>query len=79
MIGSDSVDRRKYGRLLAKVQPRPTATEEENDQMLVEVNRLMSKGEDKLTPEEHVLLELLATLIERFEEEHYPIPEAPWS
>lgn len=44
MIGSDSVDRRKYGRLLAKVQPRPTATEEENDQMLVEVNRLNVKG-----------------------------------
>jgi HTH-type transcriptional regulator/antitoxin HigA len=77
MIGSDSVDRRKYGRLLAEVQPRPTATEEENDQMLVEVNRLMSKGEDKLSPEEHVLLELLTTLIERFEDEHYPIAKAP--
>jgi HTH-type transcriptional regulator/antitoxin HigA len=70
-------DRRKYGSLLGKTQPRPVATEEENEQMLAEVNRLMSKGENKLTPEEHVLLELLTTLIERFEEEHYPIAEAP--
>ena len=45
--------------------------------MLAEVSRLMSKGENKLTPEEHVLLELLTTLIERFEDEHYPIAEAP--
>ena len=39
----------------------------------------MSKGEDNLTPEEDALLELMATLIERFEENHYPIPEAPGS
>ena len=76
MIAVPNLDRRKYGRLLAKVQPRPIATDEENNRMLEEVNRLMSKGEDNLTPEEHVLLELLTTLIERFEEEHYPIAEA---
>lgn len=27
------------------------------------------------TPEEEILLELLVTLIEKFEETHYPIPE----
>jgi hypothetical protein len=31
--------------------------------MLAEVNQLMSKGEQQLTPKEHTLLELLATLI----------------
>ncbi|MGH9768978.1 MAG: hypothetical protein ACREAB_16230 [Blastocatellia bacterium] len=37
----------------------------------------MSKGEDSLTPEETALLELLVQLIERFEEQAYPIPDAP--
>ncbi|HEX5080585.1 MAG TPA: hypothetical protein VFY40_00970 [Blastocatellia bacterium] len=30
-----------------------------------------------LSPEESRLLELLSTLIEVYEDEHYPIPEAP--
>jgi HTH-type transcriptional regulator/antitoxin HigA len=37
----------------------------------------MSKPEDKLTPEEDALLELLTQLVERYEERHYPIPDAP--
>jgi hypothetical protein len=44
---------------------------------LAVVDRLMSKGEDNLTPEETTLLELLVQLIERFEEKAYPIPESP--
>ena len=72
-----NVDPQKYGRLLAKTLPRAIRTEKENQRMLAEVDKLMSKGEENLTPEEHELLELLFTLIESFEEEHYPIPEAP--
>ena len=41
--------------------------------MLSVVNRLMAKGEGNLAPEEEVLLELLFTLIEKFEEEHYQL------
>lgn len=37
----------------------------------------MTKGEDNLTPEEDALLELLADLIEKFEDQRYPVPEAP--
>ena len=44
---------------------------------LAVVDRLMSKGEDNLTPEETTLLELLVQLIERFEEKAYPIPDSP--
>lgn len=71
------IDARKYARLLARTLPQAIKTEKENERMLAEVDALMSKPEEKLTSEEHALLELLFTLIERFEEEHYPIPEAP--
>jgi len=68
---------RIYGELLLEVLPRPIRTETENERALAVVDRLMSKGEDNLTPEETALLELLAQLIERFEEQAYPIPDAP--
>jgi HTH-type transcriptional regulator/antitoxin HigA len=68
---------RIYGELLLDVLPRPIQTEAENERALAVVDRLMSKGEDNLTPEETTLLKLLVQLIERFEEKAYPIPEAP--
>jgi len=67
----------EYGQLLAEALPRPIETEKENERALAIVNKLMSKGEDKLTPEEQTLLKLLVRLIEDFEEKAYPIPEAP--
>ena len=70
-------DSRIDGELLLDVLPRPIETEAENERALAVVDRLMSKGEDNLTPEETTLLELLVQLIERFEEKAYPIPEAP--
>ncbi|MGH9847943.1 MAG: helix-turn-helix domain-containing protein [Blastocatellia bacterium] len=66
-----------YGRLLADALPRPIETEEENERALAIVNKLISQGERKLTPEEQTLLRLLVRLIEDFEEKAYPIPEAP--
>lgn len=68
---------RRYGQLLLEVLPRPIRTEAENERALAIVNQLMSKGEENLTPEETALLELLAQLIERFEAQAYPLPEAP--
>jgi HTH-type transcriptional regulator/antitoxin HigA len=50
-------------------------TEEENERILAEVEKLMDKG-NKLTPEEGRLLELLVKLVEDFEEKHYPISDA---
>ena len=63
--------------MAGRIDLRPITTEAENDRMLAEVNQLMSKGEQQLTSEEHAQLELLTTRIERFEDEHYPIAEAP--
>jgi HTH-type transcriptional regulator/antitoxin HigA len=67
----------RYGELLLEVLPHPIQTEAENERALEVVNQLMSKGEEKLMPEETALLELLVQLIERFEQQAYPIPDAP--
>lgn len=71
------LDTRKYGELLAEALPRPIESEAEYKRALEIINRLMSKPEEKLKPEEDVLLELLTQLVERYEERHYPIPDAP--
>lgn len=70
-----SVDTKKYGRLLARTLPALIETERECKRVLAEIERLMDKG-DRLSPEEDKLLELLAKLVEDFEEKRYPIPEA---
>lgn len=70
------IDRHKYGKLLARTLPAVIETEEENERCLSEVEKLIDKG-DKRSPEEDKLLELMTTLIEDFEEKHYPIPDAP--
>lgn len=74
---SEVIDERKYGRLLARALPRVIKTEEENERALAEVDRLLAKGEGNLTPEEDHLLELMVRLIEDFEEQAYPIVQAP--
>jgi HTH-type transcriptional regulator/antitoxin HigA len=71
------IDLKTYGRLLAKTTPVVIKNEEDNERMLAVVEKLMRKGEDKLTPEEDTLLELLLDLVHHFEEEHYPIPKSP--
>jgi len=68
---------RRYARLLAQRLPTVIRTEEENEEMLAAIWELMKKGEDKLSAEELALLELMSVLVERFEEEHYPIPDSP--
>jgi len=72
----EDLDLRRYGRLLAKAVPKVIKTEEENERALAIVESLMEKGEGKLTPEEDALLELLAGLIQDFEEKAYPIPKS---
>lgn len=61
-----------YGRLLAEYQPRPISTEEENEQALVMVERLMEMPDR--SPEISVLINLWVALIEQFEENHYSLP-----
>ena len=70
------INKRKYGALLADALPAVIKTEEENERMLALAEQLIDKGELR-TPEEDQLFELVTRLIEDFEEEHYPIPDAP--
>jgi HTH-type transcriptional regulator/antitoxin HigA len=60
-----------YGALLAEVQPKVITSEEENDRYLEIVEKLMAC--QNRTPEQNALLKLLVTLIEDFEDEHYPL------
>ena len=71
-----AIDRRKYARLLAKTVPAVIETEEQNERMLREVERLIDKGEDRLSPEEKALFKLMVKLIEDFEEQHYQLNAA---
>lgn len=77
MTAAVKLDPKKYGRLLARARPVAIKTEEENERMLAEVEKLMKKPEEKLSPEELALLEVMTVLIEEFEERAYPIPDAP--
>ncbi len=67
-----AIDNKKYGMLLAEILPSIIETKEENERALEVVNRLMSKGESNLSPEETSLVRLLVRLIEDFEEKTYP-------
>ena len=65
----------RYKKLLSRAMPVVIETEEENDRMLTEVEKLMAKGEN-ISPEEDALLRLMATLIQNFEEKFYQPREA---
>ncbi len=69
---TETIDGKRYARLLAKVAPRVIRTEEENDRALAMVESLMEKGEHNVTPEEGELLDLLTNLIRDYEAEVLP-------
>ncbi len=62
-----------YAQLLAKYQPKVIETEAENYRAIELAQELEHKTHRSL--EEDTILELLVALIEKFEEENYPIPE----
>lgn len=66
-------DADSYTQLLVKYQPKVIKTEAENDRIISLAEALEHKPDRTL--EEAFLLELLVLLVERFEAEHYPIPE----
>ncbi len=62
-----------YGKLLAKYKPKTITSKEENEQAIKLAQSLEYRP--NRTPEEDILLELLVTLIEKFAEINYPIPQ----
>jgi HTH-type transcriptional regulator/antitoxin HigA len=69
---TETIDGKRYARLLAKAAPRVIRTEEENDRALAVVESLMEKGERNMTPEESELLDLVTNLIRDYEAEVRP-------
>jgi HTH-type transcriptional regulator/antitoxin HigA len=70
-----AIDPRKYGRLLARTLPGIIETKSEYERFLTEIEKLIDQ--EKRSPEEDKLLDLITTLVEKFEEKNYPIPDAP--
>ena len=73
--GPSGMDVRRYGRLLAKFTPKVIETAAENQEALAVVEALLERGEANLNSEEIALLDLLGTLIEKFEHAAYELPE----
>ncbi len=63
-----------YTHLLAQYQPKVIKTERENGRAIALAAQL--EHQPDRTPEEEALLELLVLLIEKFEEQQYPLPQA---
>jgi len=63
---------KRYGRLLARKLPAVIRTEEENERLIAELEQY-EKRYDELTPEEREYSELLAVLIEAFEDANYAL------
>lgn len=71
------IENKIYADLVVKVLPTAIQSEDEYEIMLANIDELISKGENQLSPEEERLLETLAILVESYEDEHYPIPDVP--
>ena len=69
---TETIDLKRYGRLLAKAAPRVITTAAERDRAEHMVESLLEKGERGMTPEADALLDLLANLIRDYEATAYP-------
>lgn len=69
------IDESRYGRLLARVRPRPIHSEADNRRMTELLLKLDER--ENLTPEEEHLAEMLTVLIEDFEARRYPLVPVP--
>ena len=61
-----------YTSLLVRYQPKPIVSDDEYESSIALAEEMEHR--EVLTPEEDVLLELLVTLIEKYESVHEPIP-----
>lgn len=69
-------DAAKYGRLLAETLPAVITTEAEYDRVAALLDKLAVIPASRITPEQERLLDLLTLLVEKYDEEHYQIPDA---
>ena|SRR5438128_1851097 len=69
---TETIDLKRYGRLLARTVPRVITTEEEHERTIAMVESLIEKGERNMPPEEDTLLDLLTNLIRDYEATAFP-------
>jgi HTH-type transcriptional regulator/antitoxin HigA len=70
------IDDRQYGRILSRMCPRPIRNDRELERAIALLDDLDRRDAD-ITPEERELAELYTTLIEAYEDRHYPVPHVP--
>jgi len=70
-----TINKSIYGKLLARTLPRVIETEEENERIIAELEKLDTRSRP-LTPEEEELAELMTLLVREFEETRYPLGHA---
>ena len=66
------INRQKYAQLVAESLPIPPRTEADNERMIKRLSALAER--EDLCPEEAAFAELLAIVIEDFEDKHYALP-----
>jgi HTH-type transcriptional regulator/antitoxin HigA len=64
-----------YAKLLTRTLPRVIKTEKENERIIAELEKMHTRGWP-LAPEEEEWAELMTVLVQKFEEEHYPLGHA---
>lgn len=69
-----TINRKAYGDLLAEIQPHVITNDAENEIALQNMERLLALPQP--TAEEERILQLLLTLIEKYEDEYYPMDDA---
>ena len=74
-MASTALNKTAYARLLAHALPRVIETEAENEEMIAALERLDTLSRP-LTLEEESLASLITVLIQRFEEQRYPLGHA---
>ncbi len=75
-MGIRALDPVAYGKLLAAELPKPIQNGQEFERMVARLEE-MDFAKRKLTPEEEALRDVLAALVEVYDEEHHPIPGQP--
>jgi HTH-type transcriptional regulator/antitoxin HigA len=74
-MNTATIDDRSYRRLLGKALPVVIHSESEYRRLMTAAERLTEKPEEELSAEEGRLLELLAILLEEYEDRVRPLPK----
>jgi HTH-type transcriptional regulator/antitoxin HigA len=69
-----TINKKAYGDLLAEIQPQVMTNDAENEIALQNMERLLAIPHPSV--EEERILQLLLTLIEKYEDQHYPMNDA---